>query len=201
VVHLHLGDGAQGLEPVRAALERSELPARVFHPTHVNRNPRLLDEAMQLAADPDPGRTPFVDLTAFAPEELGDAVAAADAMASWFARGLSADRLTCSSDGGGCMPRFDADGHVTGYGVGQASTLLQTVRAAVLEHGLALGEVLPVFTRNPATLLRLPGKGRIRAGADADLLVLASDLSLRATVAGGRFLVRDGRALVRGAFE
>src|SRR2546423_1177502 len=34
IVHLHVGDGARGLELVRRALACSELPAAVFNPTH-----------------------------------------------------------------------------------------------------------------------------------------------------------------------
>ena len=41
VLHLHLGDGARGLELVQQACERTELPPRVFHPTHLNRNGAL----------------------------------------------------------------------------------------------------------------------------------------------------------------
>src|SRR3954465_10898633 len=37
VVHLHVGDGSRGLELVRQALNASEIPSRVFNPTHVNR--------------------------------------------------------------------------------------------------------------------------------------------------------------------
>ena len=37
IVHLHVGDGERGLELVRQALAGSELPPRVFNPTHVNR--------------------------------------------------------------------------------------------------------------------------------------------------------------------
>ena len=48
IVHLHVGDGPRGLEPVREALERSELPAAVFNPTHVNRRRALFDEAIAL---------------------------------------------------------------------------------------------------------------------------------------------------------
>ena len=32
IVHLHVGDGPRGLELVRQALERSELPPAVFNP-------------------------------------------------------------------------------------------------------------------------------------------------------------------------
>ena len=49
IVHLHLGDGPRGLDLVRRALDESELPPRVFNPTHVNRRRALFDEAIELA--------------------------------------------------------------------------------------------------------------------------------------------------------
>jgi len=49
VLHLHLGDGPRGLALVRRILDETELPARVFYPTHVNRKTRLFDEALDLA--------------------------------------------------------------------------------------------------------------------------------------------------------
>jgi beta-aspartyl-dipeptidase (metallo-type) len=198
VVHLHLGDGARGLDLVRRAIAGSELPARVFHPTHVNRNPALWNEARELARD---GAGPMIDLTAFAPGDVGHGIPAAAAIAQWVGEGLPLARLTCSSDGGGCMPSFDADGRIVAFGVGQPSTLLATLRAATLEHGLGLAEVLPVLTCNVADLLRLAGKGRIAVGADADLVVLGADVSAQTTIAGGRVLVRDGQAVARGHFE
>jgi len=39
-LHLHMGDGERGLVMVREAIELTEIPARVFHPTHCNRNAR-----------------------------------------------------------------------------------------------------------------------------------------------------------------
>src|SRR5215210_1688502 len=48
IVHLHVGDGARGLELVQRALGESELPASVFNPTHVNRRKDLFQEAMAL---------------------------------------------------------------------------------------------------------------------------------------------------------
>ena len=49
ILHLHLGDGPRGLDLIREALRRSELPARVFNPTHVNRRRALFAEALELA--------------------------------------------------------------------------------------------------------------------------------------------------------
>ena len=60
IVHLHLGDGSRGLDLVREALATSELPARIFNPTHINRNKRLFEEAIDLAKN---GST--IDITAF----------------------------------------------------------------------------------------------------------------------------------------
>jgi beta-aspartyl-dipeptidase (metallo-type) len=199
VLHLHMGDGPRGLELVRRALDGTELPARVFHPTHVNRNPALFEEACALA------RTrglagPCFDVTAFPEHDVGDGLSAAAAIAAWLEAGLPLPRLTCSSDGGGCMPSFDADGRIDGYGVGQSTTLLEAIRAGMRDHGLSLPQVLLPLTRTPATLLRLPGRGVLSVGACADLVVLGPDLRLRATMAGGRWLVQDGRAVVTGPF-
>jgi beta-aspartyl-dipeptidase (metallo-type) len=169
VLHLHVGDGRRGLDLVRRALADSELPARVFHPTHVNRQPRLFEEAMELA-----GRGVTCDVTAFPPPHDGSgdpALPADEAIARWLHAGLSIERLTCSSDGGGCLPSFDAGGRVVAWDVGRPSTLADTL-AALLGRGQRLEAVLPVFTSSVADLLRLPCKGRLAAGADADLIVL-----------------------------
>ncbi|MCX4246309.1 beta-aspartyl-peptidase [Paraliomyxa miuraensis] len=199
VLHLHMGDGPRGLELVRRALDTTELPGRVFHPTHVNRNHALFEEALALAkARGEPG--PCIDVTAFPEDDVGDGLSAAAAIAAWHRAGLPGSRLTCSSDGGGCMPCFGTDGRIESFGVGQCSTLLETIRACVAQHELTLPTVLPSFTSNVAALLRLPGCGRLVPGARADLLVLDRDLDLRATMASGRWLVQDGQAVVTGPF-
>jgi beta-aspartyl-dipeptidase (metallo-type) len=195
VLHLHMGDGARGLSLVREALDRSELPPRVFNPTHVNRRRALFDEALELAR-----RGCVVDITAFDVAEDEDAWSAADALARYLASGAPAGNVTVSSDGGGCLPTFDADGRVTHMGVGDAGSLLVTVRTLVA-RGLPLEAVLPAFTSNAADLLRLPGKGRLTVGADADLVVLDDTLRVADVMARGAWMVRGGVAVRRGTFE
>ena len=75
VLHLHVGDGPRGLEAIRRALAGSELPPRVFQPTHVNRRRALFDEAVALAKQ---GCT--VDVTAFPVTNDEDAYSAAEAV-------------------------------------------------------------------------------------------------------------------------
>jgi len=83
IVHLHVGDGARGLELVRRALACSELPAAVFNPTHINRRKGLFDEALTLAQ-----RGCTIDITAFPVEEGEDAWTAAEALLRYLDAGL-----------------------------------------------------------------------------------------------------------------
>ncbi len=192
-LHLHLGDGPRGLELVRALLDRTELPARVFHPTHCNRNRRLWEEAKTLST-----RGVTIDVTAF--EADGDAPSGGQALAEWYAEGLDPARLTLSSDGGGCLPTFDADGVLVHMDVGASRSLLRAVGEAVA-LGVPLEFAVATVTRNPAAQLRLGRKGRIEVGADADLVRLDAGLAVRDVVAGGVWMVRDGAPLRHGVFE
>jgi beta-aspartyl-dipeptidase (metallo-type) len=195
VLHLHLGDGPRGLDLVRRALEQSELPPRVFHPTHVNRRKALFDEALELA-----GRGSTIDLTAFPVEEGEDAWSAADGLIRFLDSTAPAERITISSDAGGCLPVFDHEGHVCRMGVGESGALLQTLNE-VLQRGVPLERALPAFTSNPARLLRLLAKGRIQVGADADLVALDEAGAAHEVIAGGIVHVRNGHIEHRGTFE
>ena len=195
IVHLHLGDGARGLDLVRRALDASELPPRVFQPTHVNRRKALFDEAIDLAR-----RGCHVDITAFPVEEGEDAWPAHEALLRYLDAGAPPERVSISSDAGGCLPCFDEHGRVCGMDVGHSGAMLDTLNE-LLARGLPLERALPAFTRNVADLLRLPGKGRVAVGGDADLLVLAEDGRVHHLLAGGVPHVRDGAVVRRGMFE
>jgi beta-aspartyl-dipeptidase (metallo-type) len=195
IVHLHVGDGARGLELVRQALATSELPPAVFHPTHVNRRRALFDEACRLATDGC-----VIDLTAFPVGPDEDAWPADEALIRYLDAGLPPARITVSSDAGGCLPVFDADGRVAAMDVGRPSALAETLRL-LLERGQPLARVLPAFTSNVARLLLLPNKGHLVTGADADLVVLDEHGGVRDVMALGRWHIQEGRSVLRGTFE
>ena len=169
VLHLHLGDGKRGLDLIRQALEHSELPARVFHPTHVNRQRALFDEALELVK-----LGCHIDVTAFPIEDGDGAISAAAAIREYLASDLPANLISVSSDGGGCLPVFDKQGRMVKYDVGTSASLLEALNE-LTSSGVALECALPAFTSNPAEHLRLDGKGRIAVGYDADLVVLKED--------------------------
>ena len=196
VLHLHMGDGARGLGLVREILDTTEIPPRTFHPTHVNRRAALLDEAFALTE-----RGVTVDLTAFPTDQaVGDEVSAADAVVRFLDAGLPSDHLTVSSDGGGCLPTFDAQGEMLRMGFATSAALADLL-AELLARGVPLPAALAPLTRSPARLLRLRGKGAVAPGMDADLVILGPDGRPADVMARGRWHVRDGRPVLRGLFE
>ena len=99
-------------------------------------------------------------------------VLAADAITAWRKEGLPMDRLTCSSDGAGCLPTFDADGNLLEMDIGNPDTLLIAIQTLIAREE-PLEEVLPVFTSNVARQIGLKHKGRIEVGLDADVAILS----------------------------
>jgi beta-aspartyl-dipeptidase (metallo-type) len=195
IVHLHLGDGERGLDLVRQALQLSELPARVFNPTHVNRRKTLFEEAIELARD---GST--VDITAFPVAEDEDAWAADVALLKYLESGAPAGQVTISSDGGGCLPVFNDRGEMLHMDIGQPASLIETLRT-LLGNGAALEQVLPAFTSNVADILRLHDRGRIREGDAADLVVLDDRNEISDVMIAGIWHVQAGKQQVFGQFE
>lgn len=195
ILHLHLGDGARGLELVRRALSESELPPRVFNPTHVNRRKTLFDEATELARE---GVT--VDITAFPVSEDDDGWPADVALERYLGSGAPADKVTVSSDGGGCLPVFDRQGTLLSMDIGTPGALIDSFVRAVA-RGVPLPSVLPAYTSNVASLLRLAGRGRIEPRAMADLLVLDDEYRIHDVMVAGTWHVRARQQQIVGRFE
>jgi beta-aspartyl-dipeptidase (metallo-type) len=195
VMHLHLGDGPRGLSLVRQLLDETELPARVFHPTHVNRRRELFDEACELSR-----RNVVIDVTAFPVAEGENAWSAPDAWELFHEKCCPPGNLTISSDGGGCLPHFDQNGEMTKMDFATSAGLPETL-AELTRRGHRLDAVLPAMTSNVARLLRLHRKGRIAEGNDADLLFFDEKLGVRHVMAGGGWMVQDGSPCVLGTFE
>ncbi|HFB64541.1 MAG TPA: beta-aspartyl-peptidase [Aeromonadales bacterium] len=187
VVHFHLGDGDRKLELIERAITETEIPARVFHATHVNRNVPLFEDSLKLLKSGC-----YVDITAFPAGTADPGIEADEALLSIIKQKLPLQQITVSSDGGGCLPTFNAEGEMTHMDVGSAETLLKTLQN-LLNKGQELGMVLPFFTQNVATLLRLKHKGSIVVGNDADFVILDDDHQITEVMGGGSWFVREGR--------
>jgi beta-aspartyl-dipeptidase (metallo-type) len=78
--------------------------------------------------------------------------------------------------------------------------LPETIRE-LAARGHSLDSVLPSMTSNVARLLRLPGKGRLAPGCDADLVCFDPEFRVRHVMALGRWMIQDGLAVEKGVFE
>jgi beta-aspartyl-dipeptidase (metallo-type) len=183
-VLVHVGDGEDGLRLLREVSASTPLPRGQWHPTHVNRSRRLLDEGRDwLIAGGS------VDLTASTSEALlaeGE-VSAAQALAELLRDGMPVERISVSSDGQASLPQFDSSGRLLSLKVARLDSLLMCLRQARERHGISLQSALTALTRAPARIWGLARKGRVEVGADADLLLLEpGTLALTLTVASGR---------------
>lgn len=197
VLHLHLGDGARGLQYLVRLMKETEIPPGQVMPTHVNRNRRLLEEgvAYVLAG----GYADFTVGTSVE-EESDDDVSVETAVRLALERGAPLERLTVTSDANGSMPVFDGRGKLVGLTIADERDLPDKFRSLVRRGILGLVDAARLFATNPARFYKLAGKGEIRPGFDADLILMDADLGLTDVVAKGRLLMDGGKLLARGTF-
>lgn len=186
---LHMGDEADDLSHVLKAVRNTGLPCTMFHPTHVTRNDRLFQKALQLLYM---GGT--IDITCDGQKRC----------AEWIRQANPKDysRITLSSDGQGSWSTYDDAGNLMAIGVSDVSVLLQNVQAMLRNQDFSVPDCLSFATTNPARVLGLyPKKGCIRTGSDADLLLLDDAWELQAVIANGAMLMKDQKLLKKGTFE
>jgi beta-aspartyl-dipeptidase (metallo-type) len=186
----------EGLAPVREVQRRTGISADQLVVTHVNRNPELWRQAMEYAKAGG-----SIDLTTMQrPETLHlHAVPAAQAIREALAAGVPAARMTLSTDSGVPYPKLDGSGRTVGLYMAGPDAILGTIRELV-QTGLSWGSAAAFATAHTAALLGLSRKGRLVAGAEADILVLDTAGQVDRLYARGRELVRGGQPLVWGPF-
>ena len=198
VLHLHLGNGRRGLEFLFRLIKETEIPASQVIPTHVNRNRRLLEEAIDYLAAGG-----FVDLTAGVdPEEESDSdVSVETAVLRCLERKAPLSHVTVSSDSNGSLPVFDKLGNLVRLTIASQKTLLEKFRSVIRRKILNVEHAAELFSANPARFYKLSQKGAIAPGHDADIILLDGDHRLTDVIAKGRVMMADGRLLARSTFS
>ncbi len=184
IVNVHLGDSPRCMDLIDRVIEETEIPASQFLPTHVNRNEMLFQKAIEYAL-----KGGAVDFTGNEDidywETICDEVRVCKGIKRMLDAGVDPKHITISSDGQGSLPIFNKKGEFLGMGVGQSSCLLKEVKECVEKAGIPLETAIFTITSNPAEILSLKGKGKIREGYDADLCVLDQGLEIREVIARG----------------
>ena len=185
VLHMHTGRGKAGLRDVFAVLEQSDIPISHFRPTHCA---NVQEDALRFGK-----MGGWLDYTAGRTGKTVKAMLEASDAGLW-------SQITLSSDSGGSMPVWNDRKECIGMEVAAPDTLLAVVRALVKDAGMPLARAAAPLTSNPAAALGLKGKGSLKAGADADILLLDDGLEIVDVYARGRLMVSSGRAVAHSRY-
>ncbi len=199
LIEIHVGDGVQKLSLLEQIIEKTEIPARHFHPTHINRNKELFDAGITYAQ-----KGGYVDLTTSTiPQFLEEGeVKCSTGLRLMLEKDIPISSITFSSDGQASLPYFDEMGEFKGLKVGKTNSLFREVRDAVLTEKIPLEQAIQVITSNPAQVLKLSQKGNIQKGKDADLVILDKEtLTIQTVIAKGQIMVTEGFPIIKGTFE
>lgn len=199
LLEVHVGDGDGKLSLLHEIADKTNIPIRHLHPTHINRNEELFRAGIDYAK-----RGGYVDFTTSTiPQFLEEGeVKCSKALRTMLEEGVPIGHITFSSDGQASLPFFDSNGEYAGLQVGKVSSLFQEVRDSVLEEGIPLETALEVITTNPAQVLKLSSKGSIQTGKDADIVLLQKEtLTIATVMARGQVMVEKGVPLIKGSFE
>jgi beta-aspartyl-dipeptidase (metallo-type) len=164
VTHFHMGDGKDYLNPLFDLLNQFDIRPFSLYPTHVNRNAELLKEGCRITKS-----SVTIDFDVCG----GDLI---PSIKSFIANDGDFNFLTLSSDASFVSPDF----------------MYQQMLDTLSYFEWPLEKILPLVTTNPARVLKLPHKGKIETGADADFAVLdPATLEIHHVIAKGKIFMRD----------
>lgn len=187
IINIHMGDFKDPFKPLYDASIEGKFSLKQFLPTHCNRNAWIFEDAKSY------GKQGYIDITASAyPYFPDDEIKPSKAIAEFLKAGVPLEHITLTSDGGGSLPLFDAEGNLVKIEFGYPKSILTEIADAVKTDGLSIEQAVSVATINITNVLKLESKGRIAKGMDADLVLLDKDFNLQYVIAMGKVMVRDG---------
>lgn len=198
VVHFHVGDDDSHLDILHSVTHKTELPMNVFMPTHLNRNPGLLDAAVEWGKIGG-----YVDVTSGIRPDKHDHVSVkpAKAIRKLLDAGVKSGHITMSSDSNGSSPIFNDQGKLVAMGIGNIATLWEETVDAIRDEGIPIETAISIVTLHVSRILKLHHKGRVKAGCDADLILCDDAFRIQHVFCKGRQMVEDAKPLVFGTFE
>lgn len=174
VVHIHVGNGKDGLEPLLQLVRNSDYPIEMFVPTHVNRNRKLFEQAIEYCRIGG-----NIDLTAGEVE----GISVPDAIQILIDQQMDLSRVTISSD---------ANGSGGAIAVSQISSLYEDIKSCITVKGMSPTLAFGFVTENVARILKLhPKKGVLKDESDADILILDKNFDIKELICRGKLLMNN----------
>lgn len=192
VMHIHVGDGKDGIGLLYQLVNNYDFPIGMFVPTHLNRTAMLLEEAEEYLCIGG-----NADLTAG--ENSSKGISVPEALSIFSKKNLDMQKVTVSSDGNGSIPA-EGGKHT---GVGLVKQLYEDIKESIINEGVEISKAIAAVTANVARILGMyPQKGTIAAGSDADILVLESgSLKIKELIVKGERFISNGIVLKKGRYE
>lgn len=196
IVNIHMGDARSPFKPLYEIIANSEVPAKQFLPTHINRNAYIFEDAKAY------GMKGYVDITASSyPYFPQYEVKPSKAIKELLHAGVPLKHITMTSDACGSLPDFDDQGNLLKLEMGYPKSIFDEMRDTVLQQKLKLEDVLAVVSSNLADILWLYNKGRIEPGKDADMVAIDNDFNIIHLFAMGQTMIENSNMLRKGSYE
>lgn len=107
-----------------------------------------------------------------------------------------------STDGNGSMPKFDKKKEIVDMLVASVSSLYKEFIDIIKEEKMPIEDAIRVTSTNISKHLKLDKKGEIKAGKDADLIVLDKNtLQIKYVIAKGKIMMENEQIMSFGTFE
>lgn len=200
VVHIHMGGEKLGLSYLFDIIRNTEIPVEQFAPTHLNKkDEELFRQVVKFGKIGG-----YIDLTAGASgeEKSSKHIKPGKAIKRLLKNGVSIEKITISSDGNGSLPKFNEKKEFVGMRIASVSSLHEEFISMVKEEKISIEKAIQVTSTNIAKHLKLAKKGEIKAGKDADIIVLDKDtLKIKHVIARGKTLMEDEGVVKFGTFE
>ncbi|MFP4081760.1 MAG: beta-aspartyl-peptidase [Candidatus Aminicenantes bacterium] len=198
ILHLHVGQGSRKLEMLFRLIRETEIPATQIIPTHANRSLPLLEESIAFLHEGG-----YMDLTAgIDPQPEGKKeISIAAAIKLCVERNAPLTHITISSDSNGSLPVFDQKGNLIGLSIANQKSLMKNFCYLLKKNILNLEKAVKLFSTNVASFYKLPQKGEIEKGKDADLLILDEKFTITDSFVLGKQTIAEGKLLAKGTFS
>jgi beta-aspartyl-dipeptidase (metallo-type) len=196
IINIHMGDEQDPFRPLYEVSNDFGISLRQFWPTHCNRNDYIFNDAKSF------GKKGYVDLTASSYPYFPDyEIKPSKAITELLKAGVPLEHITLTSDACGSLPDFDEEGNLIKLEMGYPLSVFNEIKDAVMLEKVDVSTAVSLCTANPADILKLTKKGRIRQGYDADLLILDKEWNMVHLLALGEFMLRSGKMIKKGAYE
>ena len=178
LLHIHMGDAPEGLTPILQLAEKYPYYSPHCYPTHMNRKRELFKQGLDFLRFGGQ-----IDLSAgFDSDE--QSLSVKEALDIIFNSSLPKDKVSVSSDAGGSTAVYNPDGSIEHYEAQSPKVLWQDFLTCVSAFGLE--KALPFFTKNPAKILSLSGKGILQNNLFDDVLILNDRMEIQSIYTSGK---------------